>query len=531
VRNLVGYSRVLFFFISIFSISFTVNAQYIADFETGYFTGNGKARDGGNITALAHPRRGDGVDACTGSASKQRLYTPGSSYDIRVETDVDIKGSVIRPRKGRYFMYQEIFADNHRTYPTDYSSPKCTNRTSSNNKPRVSLSVKHPNYKPSMAWGEEVWIGYSVFIPKNLEAENCGGDNLDFRTTSLGEFGTKLACSSCNIFKFGLATAKDGDRNPTFYFETWTDETSDRRTSRTKNRYYFLGNNAQGLYDRGKWTDFVIRWVNNPFTKRTTHNGKTYEANRGVFQVWKQVGPDRKLTKVLDITNVPFGLRPPTESTNGNNIGAVGDFRMYKYAWNRSCKSTTTVSSRHYSVGWDEIRIGTRKQGISCAAVNPNGTSCSGTTSSPSTDTDSGSDSTGDIASIGDATVDGKPSVYRSKETGLFIWRSDDGGLHVGASSGSKSRTFTGKIYSTESMSSLYRYKVESSDSVSFSNNKKTINFTLKVSSSDVWDTFGFKAPASAQLVLDTGTSLQLVKFGSSKKSPPGLPVIFQRGR
>ncbi|MGH8166852.1 MAG: hypothetical protein ACREQ1_06405, partial [Woeseiaceae bacterium] len=133
--------------------------------------------------------------------------------------------------------------------------------------------------------------------------------------------------------------------------------------------------------DLGKWTDFVLRYRFNPFSKRTNASNfaggmnKTYEGNRGILQLWKSSGsPDARGNRRMSITavnlvNKPVGLVPHrTEKISWH-------FRIYKYGWHNN---PTDVAGPVW-VGFDEIRDGrVREDDTTFSDVHPGGLACPG---------------------------------------------------------------------------------------------------------------------------------------------------------
>jgi hypothetical protein len=127
------------------------------------------------------------------------------------------------------------------------------------------------------------------------------------------------------------------------------------------------------------WTDFVIRFRENPFSVDTNPAkagipnamDKLYEGNKGILQVWKAEGPvdsrgNRKMSLKLDLVNTPVGRVPHATDKR------VLSFRIYKYGW----KNAETDVKGPVWFGFDEIRLGFANAGATFADVAPSARSC-----------------------------------------------------------------------------------------------------------------------------------------------------------
>jgi hypothetical protein len=132
--------------------------------------------------------------------------------------------------------------------------------------------------------------------------------------------------------------------------------------------------------DKGKWTDFVIRFRSNPFS-RTVNPAKlgisnakdqTFEGNKGILQVWKAEGPvdargNREMALKVNKLNTPVGLVPHKSWQLDQS------FRIYKHGWHQQ---PTSVKGPVW-FGFDEIRFGlVNRDGTAYSDVHPAGLAC-----------------------------------------------------------------------------------------------------------------------------------------------------------
>ena len=135
--------------------------------------------------------------------------------------------------------------------------------------------------------------------------------------------------------------------------------------------------------DKGKWTDFVIRYRSNPFSVDTNpskkgipnSNNRLYRANKGILQIWKSQGSvlangSRKMVRKFSINNAPVGQVPGT--IQGESLLRFS-LRVYKYGWQREA---TSVAGPVW-LGFDEFRYGqVVKNGTTYSDVHPSGLAC-----------------------------------------------------------------------------------------------------------------------------------------------------------
>jgi hypothetical protein len=276
---------------------------------------------------------------------------PTSSELCHVEDSTNNMGgdSDILARNGSYFFRCEI------RYNLPYEvwgegNPK--------NKPRYGLSPPHTTH---FDWNEEVWIGFSIYVPSDMEVEDLSAiskhwygnmvftivghsasmDHLQLRIQSVNGVNHWVFEDTLNQ----LGVTQDG-------IETFTDA---------------------GAIPQGEWTDFVIRYRGNPFSKATNASQVTgkgqdrvFPANTGILQIWVGAASDPALTLVKDVENAPVGLVPQV----GASLRMT--FRNYKYGWHHNA----TTMHRPIVTGWDDIRFGKKERdGTGYSDVHPDGDS------------------------------------------------------------------------------------------------------------------------------------------------------------
>ncbi len=311
------------------------HVRYTAAFESGKFLRNGGDTDSFFVRTLPDPQVGKEVIA-TGSGGGDEF----SSWDSRVVKQVTVGGDVVRPRNGKYFAQQVIH------YDKDY-----TGLNSGKEKPRTELGVGHDSNR--IDFDTETYLGFSIFIPENFEHE----------TGISGERGAISVLpmnsdSSASFFRLLIYVPK-GENEAHWYLNYTINPNS--VTEKGWKRLDLGPVNR----DKGKWTDFIIRFRSNPFSVKTNPAKKgianaydrVYEGNKGILQVWKAEGsPDingnRKMVNKLDLVNTPVG-NVPGETQGKTKLGF--SMRIYKYSWQRVDGSSVKGP---IMMGVDEIRFG-----------------------------------------------------------------------------------------------------------------------------------------------------------------------------
>ena len=336
------------------------NVGFTGDFESGKVQPKTSDKDGFFVHTVPVSQSGK-QNVSSGDGG----FGPDSKLDTRVVRSDKVDGQTVKPRAGEYFVRSSI--DKKKNY---------SGLNSGRDKPRSKLYVKGGR----VAFDEEGYLGFSIYLPKNLEPE----------TSYTGSKGsTKL-----------LQVQSDGSRHILFVLGVYVPkgkseahwlvkhELSDGK--KRKGQEYDLGP-VNG--DLGQWTDFVLRYRFNPFSTKTNAKkvggkDKVYEGNKGILQLWKATGRadaagnrDMRLTSV-NIENKPVGRVPHAKK----NID--WHFRIYKGNWK---KKPTSIRGPIF-VGFDEIRDGrVKKHGTTYSDVHPGGLGCTdrcprGTTVSASAD-------------------------------------------------------------------------------------------------------------------------------------------------
>lgn len=346
--------------------------SYTATWETGQKQTNGSTTDGGFVQAMEDSTYVDKTDYTSVGAAG---FGPSTDYDMRIVASKLWNGTTVTPRNGNYFLSQTIYYDKHYS---DFTAVSGDARTEfdSLDKPRTVMlySTNQAAYK--MPLNEEVWYGFSIYLPADLEHDTWNGStplNGSDNNTNILASSRLQADASRTLWSIQYRVCSDINASISRwtisrYISTGTVEANKSETD--------LGSVSGDL---GKWTDFIIRYKNNPYTTQTTVGSRTYQPNSGILEVWKSYGDyigatkDRYMTKVLSILNAPVGL--------GETTGTDGmDFRkeQYKYNWKRWAPSGTQVVSPStvtgpIFIGHDELRVGTAANGIGFAHVHPTG--------------------------------------------------------------------------------------------------------------------------------------------------------------
>jgi hypothetical protein len=283
---------------------------------------------------LPHPQ-GD-VDQITISSGGAG---PASGLDTRVVPFETVGSELVLPRSGKFFIRTAVY------YNKDYS------RFTGNggvNKPRSLIGLGGHKFD----FDTEGYLGFSVFVPRNFEDE----------TGTKGEMGNTMLVSTNATPKssfFLLNVFVPTGKNEAHWFLSYRlDDGSAYERSETKKVWVDLGPVNP---DKGKWTDFVIRYRANPFASATNPAtkgiayamNKTYQGNKGILQLWKGQGPvgldgDREMALKVNKVNTPVGLVP--HATNK----FTHTFRIYKFGWH---KNPTAVKGPVW-FGFDAIRYG-----------------------------------------------------------------------------------------------------------------------------------------------------------------------------
>ncbi len=345
------------------------NVYFTGDFETGEIQKNGAIVDGFFVKTLPHPQ-GDVTQYVVNNGGAG----PDSNLDTRVMSSELVGSELVKPRKGNYFIRSAIYYD--KKYDGFIGN-------SEKNKPRTLIIIMQDHLK--FDYDVEAYTGFSIYLPESLENE----------TGKTGEQGknqlmTVTAPGAAEFFtlNYWVPTSSEGGGKDAHWWIRLNHSTTSTDRDRTEN--IDLGS---VVADKGKWTDFVIRWRSNPFSvdtnpyKSGVPNAKDmmYQGNKGIFQVWKAEGPvnsagDRRLVLKVDKVNRPVGLVPHKDWKLGHS------FRQYKHGWHQQ---PTSVAGPVW-IGFDEIRFGLAgRDGTTYRDVHPVQAACtnscpSGSSTSPS---------------------------------------------------------------------------------------------------------------------------------------------------
>jgi hypothetical protein len=264
------------------ALPFTRSVWFRGDFESGVLQANGGAIDGFYAQTLP-----------TNQVSDETVTSGGGGFGPTADTDLQVVQTwtipangngggteVVTPRAGNYFVKNLL--DRNKNY---------SNIADGKTRSSMSWAQTHGNF--DIAFGQEVWFGFSYFIASNWEVENGQWDSSGIM---LVEYGTQ---ASRDLFTLELETWPDRFGTETQWFLKLERSLTSQENIKgvTDSDHYF----GDVELDKGMWTDFVIRV-------------KTGDTD-GVLQVWKSTGPildasgNRQMTKVMDLTATNIGLQ------------------------------------------------------------------------------------------------------------------------------------------------------------------------------------------------------------------------------
>lgn len=328
------------------------NVRFTGSFESGQIQRSGSAQDGFYIQTLPDPQGDvDYVNVGNGGAG------PDSGLDTRVVSSERVGSETVRPRKGQYFLRSALYFDKDYSRLTHNSGCQC-------NKPRSTIMMGHQDLR--FEYDEEAFLGFSIFTPRNQENELGSKDHRGSNML----LSTKPNSSTRTQFVLTQYVGKS--QNEMHWWLRYYVGDSSTQEIDGKSTWVDLGPVGP---DRGRWTDFVIRFRFNPFlvdTNPVTQGipnamNKLFRGNKGILQVWKAEGGedqngDRSMILKIDKVNEPFGLVAHKSDRPHHS------FRIYKYGWH---EIPTTVTGPVW-FGFDEIRFGTVIQdGTTYADVYP----------------------------------------------------------------------------------------------------------------------------------------------------------------
>ena len=329
--------------------------RFTGDFESGKFLPNGGNTDSFFVRTLPDPQIGNEV-INTGGGGGDEL----SSWDSKVVRSVTFGGEVVTPRNGGFFAQQVLH------YAKDY-----TGLNSGREKPRTELGVGHDANR--IDFDTETYVGFSIFVPSNYEHE----------TGTTGDLGSETLVvlnsdSSAQFLTLRVYVPK-GENEAHWFLNYWTNPDS-VEGSKSHGNLVDLG---PINLDKGKWTDYVIRFRSNPFSVTTNPaaegianaNDRVYEGNKGILQLWKAEGPtdidgNRKMVNKIDLVDTPVG-NVPGETQGKTKLGF--SMRIYKYKW----QTLSTDVKGPILFGFDEFRFGeVNRTGTDFSDVHPTQQPC-----------------------------------------------------------------------------------------------------------------------------------------------------------
>jgi hypothetical protein len=313
------------------------SVYFTGDFETGAVQKHGSTSDGFFIKTLPNPQGLiEEIVIMSGGAG------PDSKLDTRVMGGEFVGGELVKPRRGMYFMRSAIYFD--KKYD-GFSG------NSGVNKPRAQIMMFKENQL--FDYDVEGYTGFSVYLPRNLENETGTRGNV-----GKNQLMSITAPGAADFFSlnYWVPSSKEGGGDNSHWWIRLNHSTT------STDVYNFENINLGSVVpDKGKWTDFVIRWRSNPFSVDTNPykagipnaKDKLYAGNRGILQVWKAEGTadsdgNRKLVLVVNRVNSPVGQVPHKDWQLRHS------FRQYKHHWHQA---PTSVKGPVW-IGFDEIRFG-----------------------------------------------------------------------------------------------------------------------------------------------------------------------------
>jgi len=341
------------------------NVHMSAGFETGQFQPASGQVDAFFVATLPNPQKGNEVIS-TGKGGG----AASSNWDMRVVRQMSL-GQTVNPRRGKYFARSMIYRGKNYTRLNDGLR-----------KPRNAMSLQAVEHRYD--FDDEGWMGVSVFVPRDFENENV-------EVGSVGSIEVIVSNTDSSAYFFNINIYVPAGESEAHWVLQYVVNDKSVKGVPGGRRNVVLGPVKS---DRGKWTDFVIRYRSNPFSVGTNPakkgisgaNNKFYKGNKGILQIWKSQGSvlangDRKMVRKFSIENAPVGQVPGT--VQGKSLLHFG-LRVYKYNWQR--EATSVVGP--IWLGFDEFRFGqVARDGTSYSDVHPSGLACSDKCPSGVTDT------------------------------------------------------------------------------------------------------------------------------------------------
>ena len=330
------------------------NLSFIADLETGKIQRASQPRDGLYVKTLPDPQSGtESISSGDGG------FGPETRIDTRVVRSEVVGSETVKPRIGNYFLRSALY------YNKSYLG---LNSEVGQDNPRTGMAMSDPAHR--FDYDTESFLGFSLYVPLNYEHETGSYD----RPGAIQLLSIKGPNNADRVFLFLEQTVPKGESKARWFLGYVTDDSS------TSDRGAFTRIDLGPVEsDIAKWTDFVIRFRENPFSVQTNPAQKgisnarnqVYEGNKGILQVWKSEGTaddkgNRKMVLKVNKVNTPIGLVPHATERR------VVNFRTYKFGWK---KNPTTVKGPIW-FGFDEIRLGFAKDGVEYSDVDPSHHAC-----------------------------------------------------------------------------------------------------------------------------------------------------------
>lgn len=352
---------------------------FSANWETGQHQPNGSLVDGGFPTTLPLPPiGGEGICIVDNSRGNDPLTSLSGTIAVTTSDTVVINGGTpeeITPRAGNYFLRIELPMDIE--YGPNNGDYTCLDPIK--DRVRGSLSFSNPTYRGF--FDVEYWMGYSMFIPTDWEIDQATPNgNLNARTVQIFELGTDSASTNMEM---GITTPLSTSTESSYKFRYNVNATNSSEANGVETYIDSLE------HDRGVWTDWVIRFRWNPFLETTVVAdnvslfrgrtiGGTYEGNKGIVEIWKEVGASRTFTKVFSRVNQPVGVIPHEYFYGGVWTGPMlAVHKNYNFTWDKLNDGSQSTSTRNGPIilAWDEFYItNTEINSNPCNAIHPNPT-------------------------------------------------------------------------------------------------------------------------------------------------------------
>lgn len=373
------------------SAASTRNVKFTGTIASDFIRGPNSITQTDAFLVETLPVNQTGDDSFSNAGTVTTCCGPSVALDSHVAASdvVDYAGDgiaaeTVTPRLGPYFYRVELF--HNKTYNC-LNSPAC-NPGDATNKPRSKFTWSRTSLNfDSM---EEFWVGFSLYIPNSFEHERDKGQHgngptilninnnqsegiLEIKAMIKGPKSYPTANSGSDLCSDNSTCL---ETNNSKIWATWPTQTTIGEPAYSAKDWAILADiNAC----KGKWVDFVIRGVNDPYSSGHTGNGTTeaaitYTANKGLLEIWASDCTDtpdasgyRVMTKEVSVCKAPFGLVQRT----GTNQKWGGGLTFYAYGW-KPGEPTSRTHSIYY--GADEVRYGiTGDEGTGYADVNPSG--------------------------------------------------------------------------------------------------------------------------------------------------------------